>query len=81
MELQEQPPVMEITVEQATKSVAAAYDSVNLIADLLAKETLTAEETATLARNKEHIKIMLGKIWFVEVLTPEQKTELEAATL
>jgi len=81
MELQEQQPVIEITVEQATKSVAAAYDSINLIADLLAKETLTEEETATLARNKQHIEIMLGKTWFVEVLTPEQKTELEAATL
>lgn len=77
MELPELP-VIEITAEEAAKSVTAAYHSVTLIAELTAKETLTEEETATLARNKEHITIMLGKTWFVEALTPEQKIELEA---
>jgi len=68
----------EVTAEQAAKSVLAAYDSVNLIAELKAKAELSEEETATIARNVEHIAIMLGKEWFATALTAEQKTELEA---
>lgn len=68
----------EITAEQAAHSVSAAYDSVNLIAELRAKETLTEDETATVKRNVDHIAIMLAKEWFVNALTAEQKTELEA---
>lgn len=68
----------EVTAEQAAKSVLAAYDSVNLIAELKRKGTLSEEETATVKRNVDHIAIMLGKEWFVEELTPAQKTELEA---
>lgn len=68
----------EITPEQLTKSVEAAYDSVNLINELNAKETLTEEETATLTRNEEHIRIMMGKEWFVAGLTDLQITELQA---
>lgn len=67
-----------LTDEQIAKSVLAAYDSVALIAELKAKPELTEEETATVARNVEHIKIMLGKDWFVKALTAEQKVELEA---
>jgi hypothetical protein len=69
---------LELTAEQIAKSVSAAYDSVALIAELKAKASLTEEETATVARNVEHIKIMLGKDWFSGALTAEQKTELEA---
>lgn len=69
---------LELTAEQIAKSVLAAYDSVALIAELKAKASLTEEETATVARNVEHIKIMLGKDWFSGALTAEQKTELEA---
>lgn len=65
-----------ITAEQAAKSVSAAYDSVNLIAELKAKESLTEEEVDRLDRNKKHIEIMLGKEWFVKALTVEQKAEL-----
>lgn len=67
---------LELTQEQLAKSVSAAYDSVNLITELKAKETLTEEETDTLTRNEEHIRIMLGKDWFVAALTKAQKTEL-----
>lgn len=66
------------TAEQAAKSVSAAYDSVNLIAELKAKESLTEEEVDRLDRNKKHIKIMLGKEWFTKALTTEQKAELVA---
>ena len=68
----------DVTAEQAAKSVLAAYDSVNLIAELKRKRTLSEEETATVTRNVDHIAIMLGKEWFATALTPAQKTELEA---
>jgi hypothetical protein len=68
----------EVTAEQVAKSVLAAYDSVNLIAELKRKRTLSEEETATVKRNVDHIAIMLGKQWFVTALTAQQKTELEA---
>jgi hypothetical protein len=69
---------LELTAEQIAKSISAAYDSVALIAELNAKETLTEEETATVTRNVEHIRIMMGKEWFVEGLTNLQITELQA---
>jgi len=67
----------ELTQEQIEKSVSAVYDSVNLINELNSKETKTEEDTDAINRNKEHVKIMLGKDWFVEALTTEQKAELE----
>jgi hypothetical protein len=69
---------LELTTEQIAKSISAAYDSVALIAELNAKETLTEEETATVTRNVEHIRIMMGKEWFVGGLTKKQITELQA---
>lgn len=69
---------LEITPEQVAISVTAAYHSVALITELKAKETLTEEETATLTRNEEHIRIMMGKVWFVAGLTDLQVTELQA---
>lgn len=68
---------LELTAEQVAKSVSAAYDSVNLLNELKAKETLTEEETATVTRNEEHIRIMLAKEWFVAGLTKKQITELQ----
>jgi len=68
---------LELTAEQVAKSVSAAYDSVNLLNELKAKETLTEEETATVTRNEEHIRIMMGKEWFVAGLTKKQVTELQ----
>ena len=71
---------MEITFtsEQVAKSISAAYDSVNLINELKVKETLTEEEAVTLVRNEEHVRIMMGKVWFVAGLTDLQVTELQA---
>ena len=66
------------TPEQVAKSVSAAYDSVNLIAELKAKPSLTAQEAERLDVNEKHVRFMLGLTWFSEALTPEQKTELEA---
>lgn len=69
---------LELTKEEVAKSVSAAYDSVALLAELNAKETLTEEETETVTRNVEHIRIMMGKEWFVGGLTDQQITELQA---
>jgi hypothetical protein len=66
------------TPEEVAKSVSAAYDSVEIYNQLNGKMDITEEETATLDRNIEHIRIMMGKEWFVAGLTPLQVTELQA---
>ena len=61
----------EITQEQIAQHYKAALDSVALI-QAGQPEGMTAEEWADcLARNKEHLKIMLAKdFWTTEDLTP-----------
>ena len=62
---------IEITIEQIAKNYASALDSVNLIKELRAKETLTEDEEKTIQRNLEHLEIMLAKdYWTNEDLTP-----------
>ena len=60
-----------ITPEQIAQHYSAAMDSVNLI-NAGQPEGMTAEDWADcLARNKEHLKIMLAKdYWTTEDLTP-----------
>ena len=62
---------IEITTEQIAKHYSAAMDSVNLI-NAGQPEGMTAEDWADcVARNKEHLKIMLAKdFWTTEDLTP-----------
>jgi hypothetical protein len=57
--------------QQIAKHYSAAMDSVNLI-NAGKPEGMTAEDWAdTLARNKEHLKIMLAKdFWTTENMTP-----------
>jgi hypothetical protein len=59
------------TAEQIAKHYSAAMDSVNLI-NAGQPEGMTAEDWADcLARNKEHLVIMLAKdFWTTENLTP-----------
>jgi hypothetical protein len=71
-------PPENYTPEQVAKSVSAAYDSVEIYNQLNGKIDITEEETATLDRNIEHIRIMMGKEWFVAGLTDKQITELQA---
>jgi hypothetical protein len=61
----------EITQTQIAQHYKAAMDSVNLI-NAGQPEGMTAEDWADcLARNKEHLKIMLAKdFWTTENLTP-----------
>jgi len=62
-----------ITAEEIAQHYSAAMDSVNLI-NAGQPEGMTAEDWADcLARNKEHLKIMLAKdYWTNENLTPLQ---------
>jgi hypothetical protein len=59
------------TPEQIAKHYSACMDSVNLI-NAGKPEKMTAEDWAdTVARNKEHLTIMLAKdFWTTEDLTP-----------
>ena len=63
----------EITTEQIAQHYSAAMDSVNLI-NAGQPEGMTDEDWAdTVARNKEHLAIMLAKdFWTTEDLTPLQ---------
>ena len=60
-----------ITPTEIAQHYSAAMDSVNLI-NAGQPEGMTAEDWADcLARNKEHLKIMLAKdFWTTEDLTP-----------
>jgi hypothetical protein len=69
---------LELTPEQVAKSVSAAYDSVAIINELKTKKKKSDEEIDRLTRNEEHIRIMMGKVWFVAALTDEQIVELQA---
>lgn len=60
-----------LTAEQIALDYSAAMDSVNLINDLLAKADRTDEENDRIARNVEHLEIMVAKdFWTTEDLTP-----------
>ena len=59
------------TAEEIVKHYSAAMDSVNLINGSKPEMMTDAEWTACLARNKEHLQIMLAKdFWTTEDLTP-----------
>lgn len=65
------PAVEQPTAEQIAKHYSAAMDSVNLINS--EKPELTSDEdwAETIARNKEHLNIMLAKdYWTTEDLGP-----------
>ena len=56
--------------EQIAKHCAAALDSVNLINGGKPEDMEDAEWSDTVARNKEHLRIMLAKdFWKTEDLT------------
>lgn len=64
----------QITAEEIAQHYKAAMDSVNLI-NGEKPENMTDEEWAdTIARNKEHLRIMVAKpFWTNEDLTPLQE--------
>jgi hypothetical protein len=60
------------------QSVNAAFDSVNLINELNAKTDKTQDDLDTISRNVEHLIIMMSKEWFVNALTTEQTSAINA---
>ena len=61
------------TAEEIAKHYSAALDSVNLINGEKPEFTTDEEWADTVARNKEHLSIMLAKTyWTTEDLTPLQ---------
>jgi predicted protein tyrosine phosphatase len=67
------PAVEQPTAEQIAKHYSAALDSVALINAGKPVDMTDAEWADTIARNKEHLKIMLAKdFWTTENLKPLQ---------
>jgi hypothetical protein len=63
----------EITAEEIARHYSAAMDSVNLINAGKPEDMADADWADCLARNKEHLKIMLAKdFWTTEDLAPLQ---------
>ena len=64
---------LELTAEQIAKHYSACMDSVNLINSNPPKEFSDSEWADIVARNKEHLVIMLAKdFWTTEDLAPLQ---------
>jgi hypothetical protein len=67
------PVVEQPTAEQIAKHYSAAMDSVNLINGEKPEGMKDSDWADTIARNKEHLKIMLAKdFWTTENLKPLQ---------
>ena len=59
------------TAEEIAQIYSAAMDSVNLINELMALDARDDDQTATVARNVEHLELMVAKdYWTTEDLTP-----------
>ena len=54
-------PEETLTAEQIQAHYDAALDSVTVITDLMALDSRDDEQTATVARNVEHLQIMVAK--------------------
>ena len=53
-----------LTAEQIQAHYDAALDSVTLINDLMALDSRDDEQTASVARNVEHLQIMVAKTYW-----------------
>ena len=59
------------TAEQIAQHYSAALDSVTLITELMALSSRNTEQTDTVARNVEHLELMVAKdYWTTEDLAP-----------
>ena len=59
-------PEETLTAEEIQAHYDAALDSVTLINELVALDSLDDEQTATVARNVEHLQIMVGKTYWTD---------------
>lgn len=66
------------TPEQIQKHISAAFDSVNLINNLIT-EPANEQKKDTVKRNYQHLELMIGKDWFEAGCTPQQVTDINAA--
>ena len=55
-----------LTAEQIQAHYDAALDSVTLINELMALDSRDDEQTATVARNVEHLQIMVAKDYWTD---------------
>ena len=55
-----------LTAEQIQKHYDAALHSVTLITDLMALDSRDDEQTAAVARNVEHLQIMVAKDYWTD---------------
>ena len=59
------------TADEIAGHYSAAMDSVNLINALMAQDSRTTEEQETVARNVQHLQLIVAKdYWTTEDLTP-----------
>jgi hypothetical protein len=64
-------PEETLTAEQIQAHYNAALDSVTLITDLMALDSRDDDQTATVARNVEHLQIMVAKdYWTSQDMAP-----------
>ena len=60
-----------LTVEQIAQNYSASLDSVTVITELMALDSRDANQKATVARNVEHLELMVAKdYWTTEDLAP-----------
>ena len=65
------PTTITLTAEEIAQNYSAAMDSVNLINELMALDARDDDQTATVARNVEHLEIIVAKdFWTTEDLQP-----------
>ena len=55
-----------LTAEEIQAHYDAALDSVTLITDLMALDSRDDDQTATVARNVEHLQIMVAKDYWTD---------------
>jgi hypothetical protein len=64
-------PEETLTAEQIQGHYDAALDSVTVITDLMALDSRDDDQTATVARNVEHLQIMVAKdYWTSQDMAP-----------
>lgn len=68
------------TPEQVQESINAAFDSVNLI-NQYTLSAKTQDNLDLVARNYEHLEVMMNKQWFSSALTSQQTVDINNAII
>lgn len=66
------------TEQQVAAAVAGALDCVALLTSLQNEQTPTQEQQDAIARNVQHLQIMLNKTWFTQAITSQQLAAIQA---